>query len=169
MYAAADALLQSCLNLCDPIDSSPPGFPSLGFSRQEHWNGLPFPSPMRESEVAQCPTLATPWTAAYRASLSKGFSRQEYWSRVPLPSPSLEGLDVIQYWGYWEERKWKWMFSIMSDSETPWIVACQAPLSMGILQVRILEWVVISYSRGSSRPKDRTRVSYVSCIGRWVL
>ena len=24
--------------------------PSLGFSRQEHWSGLPFPSPMRESE-----------------------------------------------------------------------------------------------------------------------
>ena len=31
---------------------------SLGFSRQEHWSGLPFPSPMRESEVAQsCLTL----------------------------------------------------------------------------------------------------------------
>ena len=27
--------------------------PSLGFSRQEHWSGLPFPSPIRESEVAQ--------------------------------------------------------------------------------------------------------------------
>ena len=26
--------------------------PSLGFSRQEHWSGLPFPSPMHESEVA---------------------------------------------------------------------------------------------------------------------
>ena len=26
---------------------------SLGFSRQEHWSGFPFPSPMRESEVAQ--------------------------------------------------------------------------------------------------------------------
>ena len=34
---------------------------SLGFSRQEHWNGLPFPSPMRESEGAQsCPTLCDP-------------------------------------------------------------------------------------------------------------
>ena len=43
-------LLQSCLTLCDPIDGSPPGSPSLGFSRQEHWSGLPFPSPMHESE-----------------------------------------------------------------------------------------------------------------------
>ena len=41
-----------------------------------------------ESEVAQsCPTLATPWTAAYPAPPSVGLSRQEYWSGVPLPSP----------------------------------------------------------------------------------
>ena len=34
---------------------------SLGLSRQEHWSGLPFPSPMRESEVAQlCRTLRDP-------------------------------------------------------------------------------------------------------------
>ena len=61
--------------------------PSLGFSRQEHWSGLPFPSPMRESEVSHsCPLFTTPWTAAYQAPLSMGFSRQEYWSGVPLPS-----------------------------------------------------------------------------------
>ena len=35
--------------------------PSLGFSRQEHWSGLPFPSPMHESEVAQlCLTVSEP-------------------------------------------------------------------------------------------------------------
>ena len=48
--AAAAKSIQSCLTLCDPIDGSPPGSPSLGFSRQEHWSGLPFPSPMHESE-----------------------------------------------------------------------------------------------------------------------
>ena len=41
--AAAAKSLQSCPTLCDPIDSSQPGSPSLGFSRQEHWSGLPFP------------------------------------------------------------------------------------------------------------------------------
>ena len=40
----------SHVRLCDPTDGSPPGSPSLGFSRQEHWSGLPFPSPMQESE-----------------------------------------------------------------------------------------------------------------------
>ena len=44
--AAAAKSLQLCPTLCDPIDGSPPGFPSLGFSRQEHWSGLPLPSPM---------------------------------------------------------------------------------------------------------------------------
>ena len=39
----------------------------------------------------------------------------------------------------------------------------------GILQARILEWVVIPFSRGSSWPRDRTWVSCISCIGRWVL
>ena len=48
--AAAAKSLQSCPTLCDPIDGSPPGSPSLGFSRQEHCSGLPFPSPMHESE-----------------------------------------------------------------------------------------------------------------------
>ena len=48
--AAAAKLLQSCPTLCDPRDGSPPGSPSLGFSRQEHWSGLPLPSPMHESE-----------------------------------------------------------------------------------------------------------------------
>ena len=41
---------QSCPTLCDPIDSNPPGSPVPGILRQEHWNGLPFPSPMQESE-----------------------------------------------------------------------------------------------------------------------
>ena len=39
----------------------------------------------------------------------------------------------------------------------------------GILQAIILEWVAISFSRRSSRPRDWTSVSHVSRIGRWVL
>ena len=47
-----------------------------------------------------------------------------------------------------------------------WTVACQALSVLGILQARILEWVAISFSRGSSWPRDRT---CVSCIGRGIL
>ena len=39
----------------------------------------------------------------------------------------------------------------------------------GISQARRLEWIAISSSRGSSRPRGRTCVSCISCIDRWVL
>ena len=48
--------------------------------------------------------------------------------------------------------------SVVSDSATPWTVAHQAPLSMGILQARILECIAVPSSRGSSQPRDRTQV-----------
>ena len=47
-------------------------------------------------------------------------------------------------------------------SATPWTAAGQAPLSMGILQASILEWVAMPSSRGSSRPRNRTRVSCIA-------
>ena len=53
----------------------------------------------------------------------------------------------------------------MSDSfMTLWAVDHQPPLSYGILQARILEWVAISFSRGSSWPRDRTSIS---CLLYW--
>ena len=45
---------------------------------------------------------------------------------------------------------------------TPWTIACQAPPGR-IFQVRILEWVAISFSSRSSQPRDQTPVS---CIAR---
>ena len=85
-YAAAKSL-QSCQTPWTAAHQAPV---SLGVSRQEHWSGLPFPSPMhacmlsRFSHVRLC---ATPWTAAHQAPLSTGFSRQEYWRGLPFPSP----------------------------------------------------------------------------------
>ena len=38
-------VVQSCPALCNPMDCSPPGSSVHEFSRQEYWNGLPFPSP----------------------------------------------------------------------------------------------------------------------------
>ena len=52
---------------------------------------------------------------------------------------------------------------------TPWTLAHQAPLSMQILQARILGWFSMPSSRGSSQPRDWTFISYVFCIGRRVL
>ena len=90
--------------------------PSLGFSRQEHWSGLPFPSPMHESEKwkwshsvmsdslrphgLQPTRLICPWDFPGKSTgvglplpslpwtiQSMKFSRPEYWSGYPFPSP----------------------------------------------------------------------------------
>ena len=82
---------QSCPALRDPMDCTHHALPSMGCSRQEYWNGLPFPSPTynlllllsRFSRVRLC---ATPQTAAHQALPSQRFSRQEHWSGLPLPS-----------------------------------------------------------------------------------
>ena len=55
-----------------------------------------------------------------------------------------------------------WLFA------TLWTVAHQAPLSMGILHARILQWVPEASSRGSSWPRDQTH-TYISRTSRWVL
>ena len=50
-------------------------------------------------------------------------------------------------------------------------MVCSPPGSSiyGVFQARILEWVAMPLSRVSSQPKDWTHVSYISCIGKWVL
>ena len=51
---------------------------------------------------------------------------------------------------------------------TPWTAALPGSVH-GISQARILEWIAISSSRGSSRPRDPTCISWISFIGRWIL
>ena len=53
---------------------------SLGFSRQEHWCGLPFPSPMHESEseVAQlCPTPSDPMDCSLPGFSAHGVAKSQ--------------------------------------------------------------------------------------------
>ena len=71
--AAAAKSFQLCPTLCDPQTAAHRAPLSLGFSRQEHWSGLPFPSPMHESEVAQsCPTLSDPMDCSQPGSSTHG-------------------------------------------------------------------------------------------------
>ena len=58
-------------------------------------------------------------------------------------------------------------FSCVQLFATPWTVAHQAPLYMGILQARILEWVVTPSSRDLSNPGIASTSLYVSCLSRW--
>ena len=75
-----------------PETAAHQGSPSLGFSRQEHWSGLPFPSPMHESEseVAQsCPTLCNPMVCSPPGSSVPGIfqARVLEWGAMAFSDP----------------------------------------------------------------------------------
>ena len=117
--------------------------------------------------------FATPWvqTPGYNlpGSSSMDFSRQEYWSGLPfpspgdLPNPGIEpGSPVLQAdsfttepWG--KSLKWSESHSVVSDS-----LRSHGHTIHGILQARILEWLAFPFSRGSSQPRDWTKVSHIA-------
>ena len=116
--------------LCNPMDCSHEAPPPMGFSRQEYWSGLPFPSP------------------------------------GDLPNPGIEpGSPTLQADTLTSEPPGK------PQSNSCDAMDCSLPGSSvhRTRQARILEWVAISFSRGSSQPRNQTRISYISCIGRRVL
>ena len=91
--AAAAKSLQSCLTLCNPIDSTPPGssVPGSLQVRTLEWVAISFSNAwkwkVKVNSLSHVPLFATPWTAAHQAPPSMGLSRLEYWSGVPFSSP----------------------------------------------------------------------------------
>ena len=69
--------------------------PSLGFSRQEHWSGLPFPSPMRESEVTQlCQTLRDPMDCSPPGSSVHGIFQTRVLEWVAVAFSVEDGMEI---------------------------------------------------------------------------
>ena len=99
--AAAAKSLQSCPTLRDPIDGSPPGSAVPVISRQEHWSGLPFPSPMHESgsEVAQsCLTVRNPMYCSLPGSSLHGIFQARVLEWVAIAFS--EGKSTVFWKGY---------------------------------------------------------------------
>ena len=130
----ACSVAQSCLTLCDPTDCVAHQAPlSMGFSRQEYWSRLPFPflGDRPNPRIKPRPPALT----------------GRFFTAVPPLKPSSQvpaGCLVAQ------------LCPTLCDP-----MECSPPGSSihGIFQARILEWVVISFSRGSSQPRDCTEVS----------
>ena len=82
--AAAAKSLQSCPTLCDPIEAAHQVPLPLGFSRQEHWSRLPFPSLMHESEKWKCLTHSNPMDCSLPGSSIHGIfqARAREWVAI---------------------------------------------------------------------------------------
>ena len=109
------------------------------------------------------------WTVAHQPPLALGFSRQEYWSGLPVPSP-----------GDLPDPGLEPRYPALQADSLPTVLQAAAAKSLqlcptlcnpidgsppgspipGSLQARTLEWVAISFSRGSSRCRDQTWVSW---------
>ena len=153
-----------------------------------HWGALPCqclpPSPVLPSAgywyAGSSSGLSDDAGPAHVAPLGKTFPsnlvQSTHPGRVPTPAPALSPPLISSQLMPSELNLvlWKWLcvlsrFSRVRLFAAPWTVTLQAPLSMGLLQARILEWVVKPSSRGSSQPGDQTCAFYVSCTGRQVL
>ena len=116
-------------------------------------------SKVKVKSLSRVQLLATPWTAAHQAPPSMGFSRQEYWSGVPLPSLK-EGIKVTS----------------ASEVAQSYPTLCN-PTDCSLpgssvhwnFQAIVLEWIAISFSRGSSQPRGWTWVSHIAdrCFTIW--
>ena len=95
----------------------------------------------RFSHVGLC---ATPEMAAHQIPLPLGFSRQEHWSGFPFPSPMHESES---------ESKVTQSCPTLHDS-----MDCSLPGSSvhRIFQARVLEWVAIAFSNGTSNQRPNT-------------
>ena len=128
-------------------------------------------------------SFVTPWTVAHQVSLLMGFARQESWNGLPCPSPEdlpVPGIKPVS-------PDWQMDSLPLSHLGSPLYSAyvcvsaqscltlcspvdCSLPGSsvVGIVQARILTWVAISYSSGSSHLRDWTVVPCVSALaGRY--
>ena len=102
------------------------------------------------------------WTQPYFYILPSDFFYIDYFTvmKVPCKQQVINKMHIdcltIQFnanYLYYALFMWPSHFSCVQLFVTLWTVAHEAPLSMGFIQARILEWVVIPFSRGSSQPK----------------
>ena len=102
--------------------------PSMGFSQQEYWSGVPLPSPQCLLDILKyfvfllslsvmCDSLWLPWAVALKAPLLMELPKQEYWNGLPFPplggasQPrnrthiccfSCFSRQIIYHWATWE-------------------------------------------------------------------
>ena len=120
---------------------------SMEFSRKEHWSGLLFPHPADVPDTRMEPMSPASPEPAGRL--------------IPSSLSRLESLYTDRQTDtHMHTYTHVCVLSRPAVSNSLWPVDCCPPGSSirGIPQVRILQWVAISFSRGSSQPRDQTQV-----------
>ena len=136
--------------------------PSLGFSRQEHWSGLPFPSPMHESEKWK-------WSRSVVSDSSRPHGLQPTRLLCPwdFPGKSTGCHRLLRKYVYICPKCMLYtllLFShaVLSNSfVTPWTIALQAPLSM--LFPRQEYWRGLPFPSPGGLPQPQIELCLLYC------
>ena len=143
-----------------------------GFSRQEYWSGLPYPSPgILLTQELNRGLLHCRWILyqlSYQGHTAAAAAAARSLQSCPTlcdprdgsppgsPVPGILQARTLEWVAIPFSNAWKWKAKVKSLSRvqllaTPWTAAYQAPLSMGFFQARVLEWDAIAFSEGHSR------------------
>ena len=136
--------------------------PSMGFSRQEYWSGVPLPSldslhgfPKKKFLVFSPHMMGSDQLRAFGA-LQHGAYSFLMWLK-----PSAETSSPLSSSCYFPVRHCFWLGSQVAHWYSPMDRSLPGSSVQGIFQAKILEWVAISFSWGSSQTRDQT---WVSCL-----
>ena len=140
------SVTQSCPTFCSPIDCSPSDSSVHGIF---------------QSRILEWVDISYSWES----------SRLRDRTHVPCDSCIARRFFTAEPPGLPPLSPMKWSEVAQSCPTLCDPMDCSPPGSSvhGIFQAWILEWVAISFSRGSSWPRDQTLISYISCIGRQVI
>ena len=133
--------------------------PSLGFSRQEHWSGLSFPSPMheseKESEVTQsCPTLRDPMDCSPPGSSVHGIfqARVLEWGAIAFSGSFSSNLITMRHKSKAKDGR--------TETESIWVLSTRLTNAQPILRPATSELL------GYTNPYDQPMVSVCSITCR---
>ena len=138
--------------------------PSLGFSRQEHWSGLPFPSPMRESErvevILETIKFIVSFANYFYLSTRNGLPWWHYWQRVCLRIQETQetgflSLSLTQ--GFYPLDEEMATHSSILAWKIPWTEEPDKLQSMGLQRIRF-NWAQIykEFTRNRKGPSITT-------------
>ena len=127
---------QACPTLCDPVECSPPRLLCPWNSREKN-TGVGSHSLLQRIFLTQGLNQGVPHCGLYCLS-HQGSPKISPAQMLP---PVLHESESVSH-------------SVMTDSLQPYGLYPPGPYVHGILQARIMEWVAIPFSRGSSQPRD---------------
>ena len=134
-----------------PHRRQPTRLPSLGFSRQEYWSRLPFPSPVHESEVTQsCPTLCDPMDYSLPGCSIHGISQARVleWVAIVFSNSCilrtffffLWSLSMLGFLFRWPQLREEWNWELLGSISQTYQTSTRFIIIKKIVAPSLLIW-----------------------------